>query len=178
MEKSIIYCDTDTLLSNIRHHDEKSKREFLALQRLLAGRRTGKYQLVRSRVGLREITATGKELLRQDLLTDYEALEPIANDEKVLGFDTQYDRLGGSITNPLVSDVQDEPLRDQLMQRGLSRRDAEHLAQAISNRCRVFLTRDERTIINPHREWIEENFPLKVRLPSELLNEINLHEQL
>jgi hypothetical protein len=173
MEKLSIYCDTDTLLSNIRQDDEKSKRELLALQRLLDGRQAGKYQMVRSRVSLRELTATRNEALRQDLLTDYEALESIANDEKVLGVDTQYDRLGGFITNPLVSDVQDEPLRDQLMQRGLSQRDSEHLAQAISNCCSVFLTRDEATIIKPHRDWIEETFPsLKVRLPSELLNEI------
>jgi hypothetical protein len=81
--------------------------------------------MVRSRVSLRELTATGNEALRQDLLTDYEALESIANDEKVLGFDTQDDPLRGFITNPLVSDVQDEPLRDQLMQRGLSQRDSD-----------------------------------------------------
>ena len=65
------------------------------------------------------------------------------------------------------------------MQRGLSQRDSEHLAQAISNRCSVFLTRDEATIINPRRDWIEEAFPpLKVRLPSELLNEIEPEEKL
>lgn len=178
MEKLNIYSDTDTLLSNIRQPDEKSKRELFALQRLLAGRQAGKYQMVRSRVSLRELTATRNEALRQGLLTDYGALEQITNDEKVLGFDTQYDRLGGFIANPMVSDVQDEPLRDQLMRRGLSQRDAEHLAQAISNRCSVFLTRDERTIINPHRSWIEETFPpLKIRLPSELLSEIEAAEK-
>ena len=173
LEKLNIYCDTDTLLSNIRQDDEKSKRELLALQRLLVGRQAGKYQMVRSRVNLRELTATRNEALRQDLLTDYAALESIANDEKVLGVDTQYDRLGGFVANPMVSDVQDEPLRDGLVKRGLVQRDAEHLAQAISNHCSIFLTRDETTIINPHRDWIEETFPpLKVRLPSELLNEI------
>jgi hypothetical protein len=169
MEPSRIYCDTDTLLSKVRQTDEKSKRELSALRKLLNGRQSGNYQMVRSGVSLRELSATGLDALRQALLADYAALDPIANDEKVLGFHTQYDRLGGFVSNPIVSDVQDEPLRGQLVERGLSRRDAEHLAQAISNRCSVFLTRDERTIIKPHRDWIEKTFPpLKVRLPSEL----------
>jgi hypothetical protein len=50
---------------------------------------------------------------------------------------------------------------------------AEHLVQAVYNDCRVFLTRDEDTIIKPHWQWLEQRFTnLRIRLPSELLNEL------
>jgi hypothetical protein len=47
-----------------------------------------------------------------------------------------------------------------------------HITQAVCNDCDVLLTRDVKSIITPHREWLEKRFPkLKVRLPSELLAE-------
>jgi hypothetical protein len=49
---------------------------------------------------------------------------------------------------------------------GLTRKDAEHLTQAICNHSDVFLTRDEKSIIK-HRAKIEARFPIKVRKPSE-----------
>jgi len=55
------------------------------------------------------------------------------------------------------------------MTHGLEQRDAEHITQAVCNNCDVFLTRDEDSIITPHRHWLEQKFPgLKIRLPSEL----------
>jgi hypothetical protein len=49
------------------------------------------------------------------LLGDFLELVPVANDEKVLGFDTQHtDPYGGIVTTPLVSDVQDERLVEKL----------------------------------------------------------------
>jgi hypothetical protein len=73
----------------------------------------------------------------------------------------------------LIADCQDETLRRELLEHGLEPNDAEHLTQAVCNDCGVFLTRDEATIINPHRQWLEQRFPnLKIRLPSELLNEL------
>jgi len=70
----------------------------------------------------------------------------------------------------MISDVQDEAIRSELIAHGLEQRDAENITQAVCNDCDVFLTRDERTIINPQRAWLEQRFPkLKVWLPSELL---------
>lgn len=74
---------------------------------------------------------------------------------------------------PTFSDVQDETICDQLVKRGLTLRDAQHISQAVSNGCNVFLARDEKTIITKHRPWIEENFPITVRLPSELLADLD-----
>jgi hypothetical protein len=72
-----------------------------------------------------------------------------------------------------MSDVQDDALCQELEQRGLGRTDAQHITQAVCNACDVFLTRDRKTIINPHRAWLESRFPgLKIRLPSELVAEL------
>ena len=54
---------------------------------------------------------------------------------------------------------------------GLPKRDAQHLAQAISNKVDVLLTRDEPHFINK-RETLEKQFKIKIRRPSELLLEI------
>jgi len=104
------------------------------------------------------------------LRADYEALDQVALGEKVLGFNSHFDQRGG-VSTPLVQDVQDISLRDQLVGRGLGRSDATHIAQAVANHCDVFLTRDERSIIK-HREWLERELPLKIRMPSELIAEL------
>lgn len=162
-----IYCDTDTLPHNIR--DEKSQAELAALRKL-AG-----YPKFRSGVVFREVMNTIDKGRRGNLLHDYNALEPIPKDERVHGFHTQPDQHGGFVSYPLVSDVQNEVLCEELVRRGLKQRDAEHITQAVCNGFDVFLTRDVRTIIKRHRTWLEARFPtLKIRLPSELLEEFSL----
>jgi hypothetical protein len=90
-----------------------------------------------------------------------------------LPLNNQSDQYGGSISYPLVADCQDETHRRELLEHGVESNDAEHLTQAVCNAFEVFLTRDEATIIKPHRQWLERRFPnLKIRLPSELLNEL------
>jgi hypothetical protein len=168
----LIYCDTSTLLNNIKRHDEpKTQKELRALEQLLALRRAGKIHMVRSRVALRELERTCKTEQRMKLRADYEALDQIARDENVHGFHSQFDQRGGG-TYPLVSDVQDERLWAKLVTHGLSERDAQHITQAICNRCDVFLTRDWETIVKPHRHWLEQESALKIRLPSELAFEV------
>ena len=168
MENMKIYVETSCLRSNIRHPDPKSQKELAALEQLAE-----RYSLFGSRLDLREVEATVKKDQRDSLILDYKALEPIPKDEKFLGSNSVSDQYGGSISNPLVADCQDETLRRELLEHGLEPKDAEHLTQAVCNDCGVFLNRDEATIINPHRQWLEQRFPnLKIRLPSELLNEL------
>ena len=63
-------------------------------------------------------------------------------------------------------------LLTQVAKRHRLQRDAEHLTQAICNNCEYFLTRDEKSIIRPYKQKIEERFAsLKIRLPSELVEE-------
>ena len=120
-----------------------------------------------------EAANTKDDTRRQSLIVEFKALRPVSKDQKLLGFNTVFDQYGGFVCSPMISDVQDESLREELMHRGLAQRDAEHVTQAICNDCDVFLTRDEKSIIKPHRAWLEERFPgFKVRLPSELLEEL------
>jgi predicted nucleic acid-binding protein len=163
-----IYVDTSCLRSNIRHPDAKSQKELAALEKLAE-----RYSLFGSRLALREAATTAEKTQRDSLILDYKALEAIPKDERVLDFNSQSDQYGGFISYPLIADCQDETLREELIEHGLEPKDAEHLTQAVCNDCEVFLTRDEDTIINPHRQWLEQRFPnLKIRLPSELLNEL------
>ncbi len=163
-----IYVETSCLRSNIRHSDPKSQKELAALEQL-----TERYSLFGARLTLREATATANKTQQDSLILDYKALQPIPKDERVLGFNSQSDQYGGFISNPLIADCQNETLRQELIEHGLEFKDAEHVTQAVCNDCEVFLTRDEATIINPHRPWLEQRLPnLKIRTPSELLHEL------
>jgi hypothetical protein len=168
IEDMKIYVETSCLRSNIRHQDPKSQKELAALEQLAE-----RYSLFGSRLTLREAAATAEEAQRDSLIVDYKALEAIPKDERLLGYSSQSDQYGGFICWPLIADCQDDMLRKELIEQGLEQNDAEHLTQAVCNDCGVFLTRDEATIINPHRQWLEQRFPnLKIRLPSQLLNEL------
>ena len=163
-----IYCDTSTLPENIRGADAKSQKELTALKEL---QELG--VMLGSRIVRYEVMNTKDENKRNQLLAEHAALKPIDNDEKLLGIHTTTDQYGGFVSYPMISDVQDEAIRAELIERGLEQKDAEHITQAVCNNCDVFLTRDENTIINPHREWLHQRFPnLKVWLPSELLASI------
>jgi hypothetical protein len=162
-----IYCDTSTLPENIRGADAKSQRELSAVREL---QELGIGAMFGSRIVRYEVMNTKDESRRNQLFAEQAKLKPITKDEKLLGFQKTTDQYGGFVRNPMVSDVQNDAIRDELIARGLEQKDAEHITQAVCNDCDVFLTRDEDTIINPHREWLHQRFPnLKVWLPSELL---------
>ena len=164
-----IYCDTSALRHNInRHNDEKSQSELAALNQL-----TEKYPLFGSHLARYEAEKTKDDTRREHLIADVDELKNVPNDQKLLGFNVQISQYT-CINSPIISDVQDEGIRAELMERGFKQRDAEHITQAVCNNCDVFLTRDESSIITPYREWLEQRFPsLKIRLPSELLAELS-----
>jgi hypothetical protein len=88
----------------------------------------------------------------------------------LLGFNIQIDQYT-CINSPIISDVQDEAIRAELMAHGLKQRDAEHITQAICNSYDVFLTRDKG--VYKLRDWLQQRFPsVKIRLPSELAAEL------
>lgn len=165
-----VYCDTSSLFSNaLRHTDPKAQIEAAATLKLLDYHRSGKVRLFRSNVVRRELEKTHNDTQRSALLNDFLQLVPIAKDEKVLGFDTlQTDPYGGQISNPLVSDVQDEKLVEELRRHGLPLPDAQHFAQALSNQADVFLTRDEEHFIG-RRANLSTQYKIAILVPSELL---------
>jgi hypothetical protein len=147
-----IYCDTSTLFHNIKRHEHepKTRNELLALQQLLTLKSSGKIEMFRSNVMLREVEKTQDAAQLGKLMQDYELLQQIPRDEKYYGTSLDItDPHGGSIQNPLVSDVQDDSLCAELVARKLERIDAQHITQAFCSSCDIFLTRDDKTIINP-----------------------------
>lgn len=133
-----IYCDTSALPHNIsRHNDKKSQIELAALSQLRE-----KYPFFGSHLVRYEAERTKDEIQRDHLIIDVNELENVPKDQKLLGFNIQINQYS-CINSPIISDVQDEAIRAELMERGLKQRDAEHITQAICNDCDVFLTRDE-----------------------------------
>jgi hypothetical protein len=172
-----IYADTNTLRANLARHpdDLNSRQELTAMDALLAMKGSGQIsmEIFKSRVSRKEVERTSKPEQRAKLQSDLDALQQIAQDERLLGFNIQSDRFT-FISSPLMSDILDEEIYNELIQRGLTPDDAHHISHAIYNHCDVFLTHDMHSIVKPHREWIEERFPtLKVFLPSELLQWLN-----
>jgi hypothetical protein len=173
-----IYCDTSTLAPNIR--DPHSLPELEALKRLRALREAGHCSMFRSHIVQGELERTQNAKQRELLKADFELLDGILHDQKLLGFNTTFDQLGGFVTFPLISDIQDSQMFEEIYQELKHRipsapdfqaqRDAEHLTQAVCNGCDVFLTRDYKTIIKPIGQWLERRFPpLRVRSPTQLL---------
>jgi hypothetical protein len=160
-----VYCDTNTLPGNV----EACETESDALKQLQS---IEGLKWFTSHIVGHEASGTKDEGKRNRLLGEHQKRERIAKDEKVVGNNVQSGP-HGFISFFLISDVQNEALRSELMGTGLTQRDAEHIAQAVSNDCDVFLTRDKKSIIRPHRAWLENRFPsLRVRLPSELLSDL------
>jgi hypothetical protein len=172
-----ILCDTDTLFHNIdRHRDEqKASQELTALGTLLALREKSALIMYRSRPMRAEVARTNNEAQRTKLENDYSSLDQPPRDEALLGFSYLTDHTGTFIANPMLSDILDGELYRGLIDRGFSAGDAHHLTHAVGNSCDFFLTRDER-IIND-RLWLQGRFPgLKIRRPSELVDELSSHD--
>lgn len=163
-----VYIETCILNSNLQQHHLN---EYSALKAIET---YPEVELIVSNVVLRELINTQKEQQRQKLREEFEFVHKVEKDERVYGSNIQSDGFGygGHITYPLVSDVQDEKMCAELLAKGLSLRDAQHLTQAICNFCDIFLTVDENTIIKPYGEWITSRFKIRVMKPSQLLDEL------
>jgi hypothetical protein len=164
MKQLKIYGDTNTLCENA-----SDAAELAALEKLLGDERVRWFT---SNIVHYEATNTPDEIKRSTLVADHKAREKVAKDEKLRGFQSYGDPSGGWICYPLLSDVQDEELHAEIMKQGIKPVDAKHLTQAACNDCDVFLTTDNKII--KRRAWLEQRLPkLKIRKPSELLNELN-----
>ena len=94
-----------------------------------------------------------------------------ADDHRLYGFNTMYSGPGGTrgfITHPLI---EDDTVAHRLREIGLDRLDAHHIMLAIRRECDVFATCDQDTILK-YRAQVEAEFPIRLRLPSELVREI------
>ncbi len=163
-----VYADTNLLQWNVAAHPDDARAMEALYRRVVAG----EIQIFTSAVMTREVDRARDPDVRARLLAQARAVPKISPDEKVLGFDTVSDPRGGFVTYPLVSDVQDEGVYGELRRLGLDKHDAQHVAQAISAECGVFLTRDAKTILS-RREKIEARFPIKLMSPPDLEAELS-----
>jgi hypothetical protein len=111
-----IYGDTDTLLNNITEPAEQE-----AVEVLVAAHRKGIVVLHRSNISHREVMKTSNPVQRQRLVDDAEQRERVPNNERLHGFQAQDMGRHGFISSPLMSDVQDDALCQELEHQGLGR---------------------------------------------------------
>jgi hypothetical protein len=161
MQQLKVYGDTCTLADN-----PSDPVELAALGALFGDPRI---KLLTSHLVNAEATNTPDDSKRNKLDSDHRAREKVPHDEKLLGFDS-YGDCRTWISWPLISDVQDEQLRGEIMNQGIKLMDAQHIAQAEYNKCDVFLTCDNRII--KRRQRLEQRLDLSIMRPSELLSEL------
>jgi hypothetical protein len=72
--------------------------------------------MLRSHIALRELEETKDVEQRERLKADYELLERVLKDERLLGFSHNVDQFGGFVTCPLIQDIQDSKIFDEIYQ--------------------------------------------------------------
>jgi predicted nucleic acid-binding protein len=165
-----IYCETSSLLHNIREDKERVALERVAKKIPMLGSELLRLEAANTPRESKRDTAGGTQ--RTFLITESKALEVVPKEKVLRGYSHLSDQYGGWFASPLMSDVPDEALRDEVMKRGgLKQRDAEHVTLAICNECDALLTRDKKIL--KLGKWLEERFKLKAWLPSQLLEAID-----
>jgi hypothetical protein len=150
---------------NIHEDEERAALVELAKIVALVGSQMVRYEAGNTPNKTKRDTST--ETLREILVGEAAALELVAKEKVLLGFQHLTDQFGGFFAGPLMTDVPDETIRSEIMERGLKQRDAEHVTLAICNACDVILTLDKKILkLSP---WLEERFNLKAWRPSRLL---------
>jgi hypothetical protein len=137
--------------------------------------RRGTIKRATSRESWREQDRT-RDVERRSRLHDARHLVSVVQaDHRVLGFDSIEGPLGTVATTPIVTDLVDEELFNDLASLGLQAADARHFMYAASNACVRFVTVDSDFL---HRKQaLESRVPgLQVVRPSELATELRLRQ--
>jgi predicted nucleic acid-binding protein len=166
--KNNLIVHPDTCL--LKGYAEQDKTEMNATKKLWKSK-TVSIDWQSSRRVSEEIRRVKSRKQRRRLEKNYGKLNVHSQDHEVRGFFNSIDSTGACTCNPMVADVPNSMVFDRLKEIGLKTSDAKILTVAIHNNCDVFLTRDFRTILRLRKE-IEASFPIKLRKPSELLEEI------
>jgi hypothetical protein len=147
-----IYFD-NVIASGMIRGDLSPQEEMKAVQQLELFSKRGVLEIVTSRESWREQEGTQILATRVRLEQARGSIPVVHDDLRLLGFQYQQDHLGGSVCNPLATDIIDKVLFDQLTTTGLEPADTRHLMYAIVNRCDWFITLDrdfdDRGILEP-----------------------------
>jgi predicted nucleic acid-binding protein len=159
-----VYLDTN-VASSLARGDNLAEKE--SLRAILQAFKKDRVQLVTSPVMKSEIDqCTGPH--RQQIETIYFLLKdvPLVVEERHTGFHSSWhDELGATSDPAYDTDI----VWAELRKIGLDHIDAYHVMLAIRDKCDVFLTCDEATILN-RRQEIELAFaPIQLMKPSDLV---------
>ncbi len=131
----------------------------------------GALDVCTSRESWREQSRTRDGAKRETLEQARSDIPVVEKDHEVLGFSLQQDQYGGFIASPLVTDVVDNELFNDLRSQGLDDQDARHLMYAACNGCERFVTLDPDFLTR--RVGLEARCKgIRIVKPSELVAEL------
>jgi hypothetical protein len=146
-----------------------------SLSEIEAAHESGIIKRVTSRESWREQERTRDDARRAQLESARDLVSVVQADHRLLGFSHLYGPYGTIAANPIVSDLIDEPLFNDLRTIGLNESDARHFMYAAANGCVRFVTLDSDFL--DRKPMLEARCPaLSVVRPSELAVELR-HEQ-
>jgi hypothetical protein len=160
-----VYLDTNLIGSN-RYQQPEEAEALSALE---------KRQDIEWRISQRvtnEAERHPDEEARARLKLEADRLAKVRVDHQVQRFQAQSDQYGGLSAFPLVDDAADRSIFESLVQIGLTRVDAQHLTNAIYERCDVFLTRDEHSILDFRKEICSLYKDITICKPTELMTRL------
>jgi hypothetical protein len=148
--------------------DLKPQEAMEAVERLYALHDAGIIKRVTSKISGIEQARTTDLQKRAALAASADLVSVVQNDHRLLGFANLDYGSRGFISYPLIDDIVDPGLFEQLTKNcGLKDADAKHVMYAVANDCEYFVTLDTRDLL-PRRSAIESICPqLKVMTPTE-----------
>ncbi|MBU0719495.1 MAG: hypothetical protein KJ749_14715 [Planctomycetes bacterium] len=165
-----VYLDNDVASAISQHDCDRAQRD--AIDLLLEANRSGNLAVGTSRQSPREMERAPPQH-QAKLKTGLSELDLAKDDHKVLGFHTQTDQHGGCISNPLVTDIVDGQMYEDLLAAGLKTDDAKHLMYAVHNGYQRFLTCDN-GILSRRADFEKRCCPsMRIQRPSELAAELS-----
>jgi len=163
-----VYFDM-SIISAIAKRDTPDETE--AILRVLRAGNAGRLSLCTSEVSKEEMEKYYGEF-RPTVEAIYLLMKKAnyVNRQELNGMNVQIDKYT-CINSPMI---EDNPLWLDLLRLGLKALDAHQLTVAIRNACHVFLTSDRDFLIKERKATIETRYGIRLRRPSELVNEEGL----
>lgn len=148
--------------------DLQPPEEMAAVERLYEFHDVGTIKRVTSKMSGIEQARTADLQKRAALAASADLVSVVQNDHRLLGFANLDYGSRGFISYPLIDDIVDPALFEQLTKNaGLKDADAKHVMYAVANACDYFVTLDTRDLL-PRRSTIESICPqLKIMTPIE-----------
>jgi hypothetical protein len=165
-----VYYDNMIVCGIVRHDLEPA--EMAGLLEIEALHAAGLIKRVTSHESFREQSKTRDPIVKAALEAGQGELSAVPFDAALLGNNFVQDQYGGFVSSPMLDDIIDRPLYDELRALGFTNEDARHFmyAAAPENNCQYFLTTDPMFFL--HRARLAALRPLiRVMRPTEFMTE-------